>query len=374
MTHQPGWFVRSVALLTVLCFFTTACTSRQVLRSDFHKPAASDGKLPIRVVVMLDEKSRAERMRYRGTGLGSIASLVLDMGAGLESAIQAELSTVFDRVDFVKTKEKSLAADFFVLASCVGSCGRLDQGSVGVGLDFRDPSSGRTVAKFERKENLPGVSAVFGVVYIFPPFYPFIPFVSSVLANRARKNVEKAFSESLKKNSIDIRRGKLMKYVQSQARAAEAEKKGDVAKSSGNKRGAFDHYTVALKEAALGSDIALRVREKYLRLAASMNSLPKVPDEAKRYMIRGQAMFKKLKDKEGYGDVVAEFEKAVQVAPWWASAYFNLALMQEKAGDSLSAMRNLKLYLVAKPHAKDAGTVNRKIIELELKAEEAEKK
>lgn len=375
MTHQPGWFVRSVALVTALCFFTTACTVRKVLRNDFHQPGASDGKLPLKVAVMLDEKVRTQHIRYVGSGNGAnFAKLDLDIGAGLENAIRMELAMVFDHLDIVRTQAESLGADFFVVASCAGSCSRVSHGELGVGLDFKDSGSGRTVVKFERKENLPRITNMAGNLAILPGLYFLFPIVGNIVASKARRNVEKAFSDSLRKISADIRGGKLMAYVKSQARAGAAEKKGDAAKRSGNNKGAFDHYTAALKEVSLGSDLDLRVREKYLGIAASMSSLPKVPDEAKRYMIRGQAMFKKLKAKEGYGEVVAEFEKAVRVAPWWASAYFNLALMQEKAGDPLSAMRSLKLYLIAKPGAKDAEPVNRKIIELELKAEEAEKK
>ena len=46
-----------------------------------------------------------------------------------------------------------------------------------------------------------------------------------------------------------------------------------------------------------------------------------------------------------------------------------IGLIQEKAGDPAGAIGSMKLYLLAKPKAKDADAVESKIIELEVEVE-----
>ncbi len=100
-----------------------------------------------------------------------------------------------------------------------------------------------------------------------------------------------------------------------------------------------------------------------------MQPKPPFPAEAKRHAIRGQTFLKIAEDKEGYQKALPEFQKAIQLAPWFASGYFNLALVQEKVEDYGGAIGNLKLYLIANPGARDAGAVEKKIIELEVLSE-----
>jgi tetratricopeptide (TPR) repeat protein len=119
------------------------------------------------------------------------------------------------------------------------------------------------------------------------------------------------------------------------------------------------------------NDYALR--EKIIRHVQTMKPAPAVPREAERFMNRGAAAAKSAKDANDFKDAVAEFEKATLSAPWMANAYYNLGVAQDKAGMYSSAIRSLKLYLIAAPNAPDAKNVEKLIDEIEYRQEKAAK-
>ena len=117
------------------------------------------------------------------------------------------------------------------------------------------------------------------------------------------------------------------------------------------------------------NDYALR--EKIIRHAQTMKPAPAVPEDAKRYLSRGIAAMKEAKSKDEFSDAVNEFEKAALSAPWFANAYYNLGVAQDKAGAYANAIRSLRLYLLASPDARDAEAVNGLIYEIEYRQEKA---
>jgi tetratricopeptide (TPR) repeat protein len=90
-------------------------------------------------------------------------------------------------------------------------------------------------------------------------------------------------------------------------------------------------------------------------------------------MNRGAAAAKNAKDSNDFKDAAAEFEKASTLAPWMANAYYNLGVVQDKAGLYSNAIRSLKLYLMAAPNAPDTKSVQNLIDEIEYRQEKAAK-
>jgi tetratricopeptide (TPR) repeat protein len=86
-------------------------------------------------------------------------------------------------------------------------------------------------------------------------------------------------------------------------------------------------------------------------------------------MARGTAFARKAANTAGYKRAIAEFESAANTAPWLSLAYFNLGVMQEKAGLFNDAIQSLKFYLLSSPDAKNARDVKNKIYALEADAE-----
>ena len=74
-----------------------------------------------------------------------------------------------------------------------------------------------------------------------------------------------------------------------------------------------------------------------------------------------------------YEAAAEEIEQAVLAAPWLADGYYDLGVIQEKAGKFSQATQNFKLYLLAAPQSRNATPVQVKIYELERMKKEKEK-
>jgi tetratricopeptide (TPR) repeat protein len=97
-----------------------------------------------------------------------------------------------------------------------------------------------------------------------------------------------------------------------------------------------------------------------------------VSDEAHRHFDRGMAAVETAKSPEDYESAITEFKQAVQLAPAWPDAYYNLGMIQEKAekyGDAIASLRN---YLRLAPEASDAETVKSFINKMEYKKDKEE--
>jgi tetratricopeptide (TPR) repeat protein len=155
--------------------------------------------------------------------------------------------------------------------------------------------------------------------------------------------------------------------------AADEEALGGQAEEAGKLREALNHYVTALQSAPEGSVKEQQLREKIIKLAHKIQPPPAIPEEATKFSVRGGVAIKEAKSTSDYAEAVREFSKALKIAPWWAETYFNLAVAQEKAGQLDSAIRNLKLYLLAAPNAPDAQQAKNQIYALEYRQEKLQK-
>ena len=95
-----------------------------------------------------------------------------------------------------------------------------------------------------------------------------------------------------------------------------------------------------------------------------------VSEEAQRHFDRGMAAVEMAKSPDDYASAIKEFEQAIRFAPDWPDVYYNLGMVQEKAGKYRDAITSLKQYLRLAPNASDAATVKSLINKLEFKAEQ----
>lgn len=112
------------------------------------------------------------------------------------------------------------------------------------------------------------------------------------------------------------------------------------------------------------------LRVKIIKSVLNMRPAPTIPEAAERNMARGTVFAQKATDSVGYEKAIAELEAAANTAPWLALAYYNLGVVQEKAGFYVEAIQSLKFYLMAAPNAKNAREVKNKIYALEADAED----
>ena len=119
------------------------------------------------------------------------------------------------------------------------------------------------------------------------------------------------------------------------------------------------------------ADTALR--EKIIRHVHTMKKNPPIPEQAEKFEGRAEFAAKSAKTEADFADAAREYEKALLAAPWVAAYYFNLGVMQEKAGQTQAAKQNFEFYLLAAPNALDARDVRKRIAGLEYAMEKAAK-
>lgn len=90
------------------------------------------------------------------------------------------------------------------------------------------------------------------------------------------------------------------------------------------------------------------LREQLIKLATSIEPVPAIPEEAREPFIMGVTVLKKASDHAGAGKATDLFTRAINLAPWFADAYYNRAISREAAGQFEAAVDDLKLYLVFK--------------------------
>jgi len=150
------------------------------------------------------------------------------------------------------------------------------------------------------------------------------------------------------------------------------EAQGQAAEKAGNMRGAVTHYVAALQSAAEGSEADQRLREKIITLVRKLNPRPAIPDEATRFAVRGKTAVADAKLPAEFVEAAKEYVKAMRLAPWWPEGYFNLGVVQEKAGQLAESVRSLRLYLLAAPEAEDVASVKERIYALEYRLEKSQ--
>src|SRR5262249_52889823 len=74
------------------------------------------------------------------------------------------------------------------------------------------------------------------------------------------------------------------------------------------------------------------------------SSPPSFPEEARRHFVMGTTLFKEAKTPSDFAEAEREFKQAVDLAPQWPDARYNLALAEESAGHYSAAIADLKAY------------------------------
>ena len=115
------------------------------------------------------------------------------------------------------------------------------------------------------------------------------------------------------------------------------------------------------------------LRQKIIGLAQDMNPPPEIPAEAKRHMARGIAAMEDAKTVGDFNDAATEFEKAVDIAPWLANGYRDLAIANDKAGNYDWALADLKWYFQTRPAQADVDGANDLKAKIEYRKEKAAK-
>ncbi len=108
-------------------------------------------------------------------------------------------------------------------------------------------------------------------------------------------------------------------------------------------------------------DEALRARI----IAAARRRAPAVPEDARRYFIRGNTAMASGLGTYGAQRAIRNYQKALALAPWWGEAYRNLAKAQETTKDYSGAIDALHRFLQTAPEKTQARQAQDHIYALE---------
>jgi tetratricopeptide (TPR) repeat protein len=103
------------------------------------------------------------------------------------------------------------------------------------------------------------------------------------------------------------------------------------------------------------------LQEKAIKLVQSKKAKPKAPPELDAAVGKAKYILKQAKAPADYVEAAKAYEEVVALAPWVADHHFNLATIQEKAGNAVQAKAHFELYLLANPKAKDAKAIREKL-------------
>jgi len=115
------------------------------------------------------------------------------------------------------------------------------------------------------------------------------------------------------------------------------------------------------------------LREQIVRAGRALKPAPAIPEEARRELIRGNAAVEEAAGPDDYARAAQHYQGAVDLAPWWGPAYMSLARAQELQQDYRSALKNLKLYMLAAASAEDTRKGQDYRYALEYKEEKADR-
>ena len=111
------------------------------------------------------------------------------------------------------------------------------------------------------------------------------------------------------------------------------------------------------------------LRENLIKLAQTLKPPPTIPEDAREPFVMGATVLKRAGGPADAARAVELFTKAIQVAPWFADAYYNRAIARETAGQFEPAMDDLRLYLLFKLTDQERREVQDRIYALKADAQ-----
>ena len=105
----------------------------------------------------------------------------------------------------------------------------------------------------------------------------------------------------------------------------------------------------------------------------AVSQQPTIPEDARRYWIQGNAAFKEAQSSDGYVEAESLYLKAVQIAPTYGDAWYNLSKTQEKLGKFDEAIQSLNNFLQYSPNDPGIRAAKDHLYELQFSRDEKAK-
>jgi tetratricopeptide (TPR) repeat protein len=98
-----------------------------------------------------------------------------------------------------------------------------------------------------------------------------------------------------------------------------------------------------------------------------------IPEDAQRYFVQANTRFHQAQSPDDYREAAALYKQALELAPHFGNAWYNLAKVQEKLEQYDDAIASLKHFLADSPNDPEARTAQDHVYELEALKEKAKR-
>jgi ankyrin repeat protein len=134
----------------------------------------------------------------------------------------------------------------------------------------------------------------------------------------------------------------------------------------------FDASLDAFKKADYEEEDARR--EIVIKAVEGLPNLPVIPEEARQLGLQASALLKQASISGELEQPIQLLRQALEIAPWWANAYYNLSRAFELSGQYDEAIKQLNYYLELKPSEADATEARAHIAVIQAEKEAAARK
>lgn len=108
-----------------------------------------------------------------------------------------------------------------------------------------------------------------------------------------------------------------------------------------------------------------------------MASLPTplaIPEEANQLFVLASSQIKMASSPQALSQPIGLLSKALEIAPWWNNAYYNLSRAMELNGQCDEAIKQLNYYLKLNPPEADASEARAHIVVIQAEKDTAARK
>jgi tetratricopeptide (TPR) repeat protein len=135
--------------------------------------------------------------------------------------------------------------------------------------------------------------------------------------------------------------------------------------ASGDLQGALTLYVQAYRS-AMSTEQTTAAVAGISRLVRKVATKPVLPEEARKFGVQATS----LVEKKRYDEAVALYQKALEIAPWWAEGHFNRALVLANQNRFPEAIAGMKNFVALAPDSADARAAQDKLYEWELELQQ----
>ncbi len=116
------------------------------------------------------------------------------------------------------------------------------------------------------------------------------------------------------------------------------------------------------------------LRQNVIKLANALAEPPAIPEEARQLFAEASSQMKKANSPQALALPSGLLRKALEIAPWWANAYYNYSRALELSGQYDEAAKQLNYYLQLNPSEADAREARAHLVVIQTLKEAAAQK